>query len=246
MRYRISTTIAPALLVIVAAGVVTARIPRLAHETVPELEEFDSCIQERFRDTRTFGLSRLITFNVLGTHFRRWRRNEPFTRVSDFLPESKREAAIISRLESANWMLGLYVFGDSVRVKDASEMAHRALKGPARITTGTHLSSNGMPHMRVLETPSPETSPTSQRAGVPSWKSVYPFARDAMNAFRGGASKLDREIDDWGVSARVVRASSNDCVACHNEGVASVGNHSPKQLGEALGSVIYLYRQARQ
>jgi hypothetical protein len=73
---------------------------------------------------------------------------------------------------------------------------------------------------------------------LPTPDVLLPESRAALASFQS-ANEYDTRVGDWTVAMRPLRASNAGCVGCHNP----EGLQSGVKIGDALGAVIYVYRQ---
>jgi hypothetical protein len=197
------------------------------------IDKLDQLIQGRF-GSHTFtakqrGMSRVVAPSSIGRHF-----EAAEGAVIDFYPESDAERALIQELQKEGLRVGLYAFGAAITHTDAKTMDFRALKGPGIATPGT---------IRPAWNPPFPAKPSPPEA-LPDWNTVYPIARSAMLRFEKGDTSMDSDASGWTISARSVRASSENCLACHNS--AAIGRAGyPIRLNDAVGGVLYVYRYAK-
>lgn len=194
-----------ALLLTVLTGALLARW----HRELPAIAELDACIQSRFLDTRSFGMSRLVMPFSLGDHFR-----PNYSAVRDFQPENQRETELLAKLEAEGWQIGLYLFGENAVNAPVERMDYRALKGPGVITKGTPRPMSRGPWDR-------STAPSPGFSRLPDWATTYPVAQKAMKRFLEDGEAYQTHLGDWTLIAQPVRASKQECLDCHNSGLAS-------------------------
>ena len=212
-------------------------------------------VLRRFGEFRTFGMSRIISFNVLGRHF----PGSGFGAAVDFQAENAAETQIVERLHAEGVLIGVYAFGRSAAHDEASALNHRAMKGPAVVTAGTLRPLSGpfarpeIPTLHQMPEWSPQPyltlrkplAPNDSPDRLPDWAQTYPIAQAAMRMFDEGQNAHEAQIGDWRLSARAVRVSQDDCIQCHTVGIArpAGAKTEPLHLGDALGGILYVYRR---
>jgi hypothetical protein len=179
------------------------------------IERFDRFVQDRFLDTdERLGLSRIVDPSDFHHTLRRFR------------PETEGERATIRDLERAGIDVVLYLAGRSlIGTGDASPLppswARRAMAGPVVVTD------------------------TRAPADLPAPADLTADARRAFEVF-ARADTLAFERAGWRFKATAIRASHAECLQCHRGASATAGRPArpAPALGDALGVVIYGYRDA--
>ena len=192
------------------------------------LEEFDRTIQMRLENPRpeSLGMSRVMIRPSMGTHF--------VPQVSDrrdYAPENEREREILARMEQQGLQVGLYLFGAAVADDPVESFSYRALKGPGAITIGTP-RAHWYPRLASKEAP-------AVAGQLPDGREMYAVAQRAMKSFANGGEGFATKVREWNVMVRPAYAREGRCVHCHN----APGTKSTFRVGDALGGVIYAYRQ---
>jgi hypothetical protein len=193
------------------------------------IDQFNESVQLRFQAPQpdSLGMSRVANPGSFGGHF-----IPLISSARDFSPETPGDKNALSGLEAAGIQSGFYVFGRSIALAGAEELKYRALKGPAVITIGTPRPCWYPPNIRTCE---------SALDALPDWKDIYPLAQRAMKSFADGGKGFETSAGSWHFAVRVVAASQQRCVTCHN---GTEGVMARAALNQALGGVIYAYRHA--
>ena len=208
---------------------------RAASETLPLIDDLNDAIQQRLLKPmpKSLGMTRIMIRPSFGEHFL------PLTsRNRDFAPENDRERKVVAALEDRKLDVGLYLFGESILSQGPELLSFRALKGPGAITANTP-RPNWYPSLQALHAAVDPSSADPQL--LPDWRAIYPVAQRAMRSFKDGGNGFEMEFHGWTIAARPAIATSDKCVACHN-------NLSPRnataKVGESIGGVMYAFRPA--
>jgi hypothetical protein len=195
------------------------------------INRLDEAVQHRFEVPMpaSLGMSRVIRPSSFGGHFQ-----PNMTLQRDFEPESPAEKEAIAALEQRQIQVGFYLFGATIADSEPAQLNFRALKGPGAMTRGTPRPA----WYPLLATPAAPKQDT-----LPDWNAIYPLAREAMKSFQGGGKGFETKLATWNIAARPMTASQERCVTCHSNR-AYKPLHEVR-LGEAIGGVLYAFRQAR-
>jgi hypothetical protein len=206
---------------LVAGLACSVAIVRVAGEQPPPgaaeqaLERFDAFVQDRFLDSdERLGIFRVVDPSDFHQTLRRFR------------PENEGERATVRDLERAGIDVVLFLAGRSlIGMDDAAPMprswARRAMAGPVLVTG------------------------TSAPSDLPAPADLTADARRAFEVF-ARADSLAFERAGWRFKATAIRASRTECLQCHRGAPATAGRPArpAPALGDALGAVIYGYRDA--
>jgi hypothetical protein len=181
--------------------------------TQDEIARLDACIQARFLDTRTFGMSRVATTQ--------------YHRSGHFVPENEAERAVIGELKDKHYDVGFFLLG-------------RFALGtpPSPIALDTHgVFSPNLVALRRRGVQGPAFITPLGAEDLPKPEALLDEARDALLSFDSGQG-YNIQQGDWTVAMRPLRASTQKCVQCH---VANSGAGNLK-IGDGLGVAMYVYR----
>jgi hypothetical protein len=191
-----------------------------------EMKELDRCVQKRFQDRRSFGMSRMgprrsPSPSVYG---RPSSAGSSYHRdVRSFSSENPAEQSVIDALHAKSYEVLVYLAGRKIlqHAPEKTTIRHRyGVQGPALIT------NKAMP------------------ADPPSTRWLLSESRTALESFEiGDGYTLKR--GPWMVTMRPLRATNSGCVSCHTTGIASGPERSKTELaiGDAIGVAIYAYRK---
>ena len=191
------------------------------------IEQFDDCIQERFKDVdEGFGIRRIIRLGETPHRFR---------------PENAREESAVRDFERDGIRVVLYLTGRRVLTEDAPadnepRPTFTAIP-PGRLFESSLIKGPVDVAPAAADDHAPPVPALDLRAE--SRRAMLTFDRESSYEFAAGG---------WTFIARPVRASDPSCLRCHDADGRAHTIPSPQAAaptlkpGDALGAILYAYR----
>lgn len=133
--------------ILLVASAAPAHLPKRANSDPDVISDLDVCIQQRFLDGKSFGMSRILPFGH---------------RVRQFRPETTKEQQVIERLDAEGYQLGFFLAGRAI------------LNPPPQFTPPTRLGVQGPAfmtrHLKTNELPKPEDLLPEARIALASFE----------------------------------------------------------------------------
>jgi len=203
----------------------TIRQGRAAEAEYALLDALNDCVQDRFKDLSTglFGLSRVARPMPAGPH--------------RFFAENLNERSALDHLEAAGLRVVVYLAGRAVLAG-----ATPAVKPPSAVALIARQSSPDAARPAVQGPIS--VTPRSSGAALPDMLAAGDLLEESRRAILAFAEVESTEFarGSWRFVARPLRASADACLSCHASR-APVAAGTTLRMGDALGAVLYGYRQ---